>query len=337
MTIRYTDIDPTISGTHDFVIRKRSPTMSHIALVFLALLLIAVAVSIGVDNKPLFIVFMYLVFGVVGWFVLVQTQKNRDLLLATEFQNALFASALGLNNKFCLIIRRDGNIVYLDRSFQDMFPDFIRQSRRSIDVLLELGAVSREESNKIYSAIERGVYEKVVFHIRGKSNAMHHIIMSIEPILRPSGFILLRGREFIENRTASEDFKDSSPLLSKSTITLFSYVMDKMNMGVYMTGPDGMIIYVNPVIEQWLEYKENEIASLNLTLQDIVSNDSKRTDKIDPGDFEGEVMLLKKSGGQMKAFVNQKVIYDDNKKLIGCTALVHSLTEETSSHKKKLW
>ena len=40
----------------------------------------------------------------------IQLQRSRDMVLSTEFQNALFASALGINNKFCLIIKRDGNI-----------------------------------------------------------------------------------------------------------------------------------------------------------------------------------------------------------------------------------
>ena len=117
--------------------------------------------------------------GAVGWYVIVLLQRSRDLVMTTEFQNALFASALGINNKFCLIINRDGNIVYLDRSFQEMFPDFLKQPRRTIDILLEYGRVSGEEGKKIYAVIERGVYGKVVFDIRGSDGMFYKIVMSV--------------------------------------------------------------------------------------------------------------------------------------------------------------
>jgi two-component system, cell cycle sensor histidine kinase and response regulator CckA len=338
MAIRYTDLDIATSGARDFVIRKRSPTLLQLFIIFLSVLLIAISVTLTVADKLALIMIMFVTVASVGWYVIIQIQRSRDMVLATEFQNSLFASALGINNKFCIIIRRDGNIVYLDRSFQDMFPDFLKQSRRSIDILLEQGKVSRPDSEKIYSAIERGVYEKVIFDIRGSGNVYHKIVMSIEPILRPSGFILLRGREFVEARS-NEDLPATtrSALLNKGNITLFSYVMDTMHMGVYMAGPAGNIIHANPVLEQWLEYNDGEITLSNLSLQDIISQGGNRAESIEPENYEGEVTLQKKTGGTMKAFINQKVIRDENNKVMGCTALVHNFVEQGPNVKKKLW
>lgn len=339
MAIRYTDLDLLTNGAQDFVIRKRTPTLVQLFFTFLVVLLLSIGIILKLEDR--FTQAMALIFltGLASWYVIVQMQRNRDLLLATEFQNALFASALGLNNKFCMIIRRNGNIVYLDRMFQDMFPDFLRQPQRSIDVLLQQGRVSRTDSEKIFSAIERGVYEKVVFAIPGAANAPNKLVMSIEPIMRPSGFILLRGREFIEARAAGDPESKFTPtsIMSKPTITLFSYVMDTMNMGVYMAGPSGSLIYVNPVLEQWLAYKEGEMLSGTLSLQDIIHQSGKRAEAIEPDDYEGEIMLHKKTGGTMKAFVNQKIIRDEQNKVIGCTALVHHFVEQSDAKKKKLW
>lgn len=339
MAIRYTDLDLDTSGARDFVIRKRTPTAVQLAMMFAAtLLLIIILVTTVSDGFTLALLLMLLIGGA-GWYVIVTMQHNRDLLMATEFQNALFASALGLHNKFCMIIRRNGNIIYLDRLFQDMFPDFMRQQTRSIDALLEQGKVSRGDSEKIYAAIERGVYEKVIFDIRGGDNRFTKVVMAIEPILRPSGFILLRGREFIETRKASDPSGKAAPsnLMSKSSITLFSHVMDTMNMGVYMAGPGGSLIYANPVLEHWLGYNEGELVASNLSLQDIIHQGGARPDSIEPSDYEGEIMLQKKTGGMMKSFINQKIIRDDNDKVLGCTALVHHFTEQTDAAKKKPW
>jgi two-component system cell cycle sensor histidine kinase/response regulator CckA len=338
MSIRYSDLDNGSNGTRDFVIRKRTPTILQLVIIFLSVLLIATSISIAAQDRIQMLIILFIMIIIVGWYVIVVIQRNRDLVLATEFQNALFASALGLNNKFCMIIKRDGNIVYIDRAFQEIFPDFVKQSRRTIDLLLEQGNVSREDSNKIYAAIEQGVYNKVVFEIRG-SGKRHKMIMAIEPIMRPSGFILLRGREYIETRSEEEFITSgaSPSLMNKSSITLFSHVMDSMNMGVYMTGPNGSMVYVNPVLEQWLGYKEGEISSGNLFLQDIISQGGKRSETIEPDNFEGEVMLQKKTGGLMKSFINQKVIRDEQGKIMGCTALVHNFVEQADDVKKKLW
>lgn len=338
MAIRYTDLDLDTSGARDFVIRKRTPTILQLAVLFSVTLLASVSIVVAVTDKFILTLLLFALIGFAGWYVIVTMQRGRDLLMATEFQNALFASALGLHNKFCMIIRRNGNIIYLDRLFQDMFPDFMRQQTRSIDALLEQGKVSRADSEKIYSAIERGVYEKVIFDIRGGDSRFTKVVMSIEPILRPSGFILLRGREFIETRKATDPAgkASSSNLMSKSSITLFSHVMDTMNMGVYMAGPTGSLIYVNPVLEHWLGYNEGEIGGSNLSLQDIIHQGGSRPDAIEPGDYEGEIMLQKKTGGMMKSFINQKIIRDDNDKILGCTALVHHFSD-TDGAKKKLW
>lgn len=335
MPMRYTDMDLSVNGASDFVVRKRQPTMSQVVSLIFIVFCISITVVVFVADKYLLTAMLLVILGIVGWYIVIQVQRNHDLLLATEFQNALFAAALGLNNKFCIIIRRDGTIVYLDRSFQDIFPDFLRQPRRTLDVLLEQGNVSTEEIEKIYSAIGRGVYEKVIYNIRGANKRYFKIVMSIEPIMRPSGFIMLRGREFVESRSISEQ-NPSNPLISNSTITLFSHVMDTMNMGIYMTDPLGNIIYANPVLEGWLGYDTGEIVSSSLAIGNIMPH-GHDTIRAEPQNIEGEILLAKKTGGHMKAFMNQKVIRDNHEKVMGCTAIVHNFSEHDREIKNKQW
>jgi len=338
MTTRYAELDTSVSGTRDFVVRQRTPTILQLILIFVgtAVASLSVMANANANNQQAMILLLLVLLGSTGWYAILQIQRSRDLVLTTEFQNSLFASALGINNKFCLIIRQNGTIVYLDRSFQDLFPDFLKQPRRTIDVLLEYEKVSREDSDKIFNAIERGVYDKVIFNVRDSKGEFHRLLMSIEPILRPSGFILLRGREYVEHRH-SEGANADTPVLSKSTIALFSYVMDTMDMGVYMSGPTGNIIYVNPILEQWLGFREGEITSSNLSLQDMIYHGGNRVDTIQPDNYEGMVTLQKKAGGLMEGFINQKIIHNDHGKVIGCTALVHSIAETGTDSKKKLW
>jgi two-component system cell cycle sensor histidine kinase/response regulator CckA len=336
MQARYTDIDSSKNGALDFVLRKRKPSVAYILSLFVIVFTMLISVTMMTADRIMLVTLVIATVVATGWYVLLQLQRTHDLLLATEFQNALFASALGINNKFCMIMKHDGNIVYLDRSFQGMFPDFLKQSRRTLDMLMEIGAVSKEDIEKIYAAIGRGVFEKVIFNIKSTSNEMHKIVMSVEPILRPSGFVLLRGREFVEAR-ASAAVKPSDSPVSRSNVTLFSHVLDSMDMGVYMTGPSGVFVYINRILEEWLGFTEGEIFSSNLALNDIIYHNSKSSGGIVPDNFEGELLLQKKNGGFMKVFVNQKVIKDDTGKLLGCTAIVHNYAENSTELKKKLW
>jgi PAS domain S-box-containing protein len=336
MPIRYSDINTT-AGAGDFVVRYRPPTPMHLVALFAFVLIISIGISFAAINRTA--QSFLLIFGIcaTGWYAVVNLQRSRDTVLATEFQNALFASALGINSKFCLITRRDGSIVYIDRSFQEMFPDFSHEPRRTVDTLLDHGNVSHADKERIFSAIERGVYDKAIFNIRAKSGVSYKIVMSVEPILRPSGYILLRGREYVVRSSANDSDTPADNFLEKSTISLFSYVVDSMNMGVYMVGPDGQIVYANPVIEQWLGFRDGEITGSNLSLQDIVAHGKDRPESIKPDNYEGDILLRKKNGTTVSAFINQKIICDNNGKLIGCTAVVHQVSEAASEIKKKLW
>jgi len=339
MALRYTDFRAETRGTQDFVIRHRVPTIWKLIGLFLASMIVTVSVLVSSMDKGPVIFLLCMTIGGLGWYVLLQIQRSRDLVLATEFQNALFASALGINNKFCLIIKREGHIVYMDNSFQQMFPDFAGERTHTIATLVKHGHVAPEDKDRIFAAIDQGVFAKVIFDIRAADKHFHRVVMSVEPIVRPEGFILLRGREFVETRASealAPEFKHN-PLLNKSSITLFSYIMDKMNMGVYMTDPGGSIIYANPTLEQWLSFQEGEVMSGNLSLKDIVYQERSQPGGISPDDFEGEVMLQKKLGGRMKAFINQKVIRSDGDKPLGCVALVHYIVERAKESQKKLW
>src|SRR5579871_1490594 len=103
---RYTDVNTAINGAKDFVIRRHGPTLLQLLVVLAAALFLSLLIIVTVEDKLALAGILFVILGSAGGYVVLQIQRNNDLLLATEFQNALFASALGINNKFCLIIRR---------------------------------------------------------------------------------------------------------------------------------------------------------------------------------------------------------------------------------------
>lgn len=343
MAIRYTDSIANKEAVSDFTPRDRKPTVLTLMLIFIFALALSIVLPLIILDKMALVFWLCLMLTLAGWYVIVEITRSRDLILATEFQNALFASALGFNNKFCLIIKREGSIVYMDNGFQKMFPELVRERNVTIAGMLKHGKVGMVEREKVFSALDHGVYDKIIFDIRSSDNSVTKIVMSLEPIIRPSGFILLRAREFVEQRSREgvpsepKVQNTGNPLLTKSSITLFAYIMDRMNTGVYMTDPTGMIIYANRLVEQWLAYRESEIINTNLTLKEIVHQSSSDQGTISPGNFEGEVTLRKKEGGLINAFINQKVILSDDGKMLGCVALINNIAEKDPTVKKALW
>jgi len=325
---RYFDLRSNASGAAggvpDFAARKRYPAVVTLMMVMVVTLLICILLSLLVQNRTLLVAALFAIIGGAGWYATLAVQRSYDLLLATEFQNALFSSAIGINHKFCLIIKQDGMITYLDRAFQDMFPAFLRQPQRTLDVWLDHSKVTREDREEILASIERGGFSKVIFVVRTGHDEFHKIVMSVEPILRPHGFILLRGREFIEKR--SSEGMDSAfqqfDMLNKSVVTLFSHVVGTMNMGMYMTGPLGNIIYTNSVLDQWLGFADGEIISCGLSLKDIIHPDSG-PHAVAIENREMPIMLQAKHGGKVTSFLSQRVIRDDHGKITGCSALLH--------------
>lgn len=338
MAVRYTDMGIDAIGARDFVARQRTPTIAQIAIIILSAFLIGVSVVVSIHNKLMLITTLFALFAIMGWYIIYHLMRSRDMMLATEFQNALFASAMGLHNKFCIIIKRDGAIIYLDRAFQGFFPEFLNSSSRSVDALLRHGKASKQDSERVLAAIDRGTYDKVIFDLTDTQGLVHRIVLSVEPITRPAGFVMLRGREFVEDRSSRDTSAvggSSASLFSRSSVTLFSHIMESMKMGVYISSPTGSIVYCNPILEEWLSYNEGEVVTRNLTTSHLIPIGRNDNMSAEPVDFEGSVQMEKKIGGFVKAFLNQKIIYNDAGKIMGCTAVVHLFTDEADSSKKK--
>lgn len=334
MTVRFTDIlasgntQPTVDARHDFVVRKHRPMWQTLLMMFASTLPISIMLSILVQNTIIFAEILFVLLSSLGAYVVFVVQRCRDLVLATEFQNALFSSALGHSNKFCLIIKHDSTISYIDRSLQEMFPDFYKEPRRAIDVLLEQGQVSKEERKMVFDAIEKRVRGKVVFDITDSKKQQHRIMMTIEPISRPKGFMLLRGREFVEKRVLGPQVSNvKMPIFNKTNTEMFSYITDSMDVGAYMIDPFGKITYSNLTLEQWLDFDENELVTRELSINDIVSQSGLESYVAELKNFEGEVFLQRKVGGHLRVYLNQKAMYDDQGKIIGYSALLNQIKD----------
>lgn len=179
----------------DFVVRRRFPTVREMAQICLAAIIVVLGVTILVRNETLLGSLLCVVVGTVTLYLGRHIEKQQKVINATEFMNALFSSALCRGQKFCCIVRADGEIVYLDRGFQELFPEYMEQAKRELDLLFSMHDVAAEHRNRLTSLIANSSDGQVAFSAPTGSNRItQSLTVTVEPILRPKGYSLVRGK-----------------------------------------------------------------------------------------------------------------------------------------------
>jgi len=188
-TIRPHDIEK--SG---FIIRKRTPAR-QILRYFVLLLMIIGGVAFLTSYNSLMACAAAVLAGVTLYLIAKQLEKVEKNQRAAEFMNALFSNALSKDYRFCMVARTDGGIIYFNRPFQEIFPAFLAQDKRDMETLLSLYHVSAEHRQTVGAQLIQNVPATLAVIIQsGSEQAPQPLILSMEPIERPRGFVLIRGK-----------------------------------------------------------------------------------------------------------------------------------------------
>lgn len=192
---RATDLGEVLTaGTTGFTTRKRTGVGLFFHFFLLACMVVmgvslllyyqspigsAVAVAIGLS------------FGLIAQ-NLEKLKKGKESL---EFMNALFSSAIGNGYQFACIVKKSGEIVFYNRPFQTVFPAYTAQDTRTLKALLELYNIpdgDRETMRKFMSDNMGGSIATTI-HAKAQTEKTS-ITFNLDPIERPTGFFLLRGK-----------------------------------------------------------------------------------------------------------------------------------------------
>lgn len=194
--IRFSERLTIAAGNSKGFVNRRRTKAEVIYSLFLALIMIVGGVSFLVYQDTLMGCFLTLVISIIMYFTGKKFEKMRNLLRSSEFMNAMLTSVMGAHYQFCMIVQLNGDIVYLDRGFYATFPDFLDQSSVTLEAWLNLYKVSADDRQKILGDIKGGKEEKIVISIaKGGNKVAQDMLLYIEPIPRPEGFVLLRGKD----------------------------------------------------------------------------------------------------------------------------------------------
>jgi two-component system, cell cycle sensor histidine kinase and response regulator CckA len=168
MPLRFVDLDSRKSEHRDFIIRKRSPSLREVFVVCTAIIVAGLCPIYLTQDTVALASLLFTINGAACLYALVNVNRNRELLAVTEFENALFASAMGKGSRFCLIVGKSGAISYSNMAFNELFS--MAKDGSSIEDWLCAGNVSADEKARLHDAIARGGDKRVDLAIDTNAN-----------------------------------------------------------------------------------------------------------------------------------------------------------------------
>ncbi len=194
MSFRFVDLDIRESPHKKFVGRKRTPGLTDQFLICLTIILTAVGIVMLIHNQLALVAILFTMIGLAAVYVTTQTNRNRNLVQATEFENALFTSIMTKGFRFCLIAGKDGAIVYFNPEFLARFPNV--KSGANVREWLAQGNASPADSERVLGSIAKDAEQRFPISINDRDGQKLSLLLSVEPIIgRLSGYVLLRANQ----------------------------------------------------------------------------------------------------------------------------------------------
>lgn len=188
---------------------------------------------------------------------MLTTLRYQDVIMATEFQNVIFASAARINAEFCLIVKRDGTVVYADPGFLKRFSTG-SHGGHGLDVLLESGGLSDEDKKRLLSSVENNIPEKMLFSMLGENLSViveplqvntdllppdRVVKLAVNPLSRPPGYSIVRA---VSNHNLM-------------TSSVNEHYFTSLEAGLYSLSGDGTFKYVNDACSKLLGIHPDEL------------------------------------------------------------------------------
>jgi PAS domain S-box-containing protein len=322
--MRFSEMDTLLPNQYDFVPRERRWHIWQVIVAFaLAIALIFIAAyapffkALGFYSP----VAVVLVITALCLYVVYRKQINLDLVMSTEYQNMLFAQAFRVGSSFAMIVRRDGTILHADESMSTIFPRYHFNESQALETIFGQGVVRTVDRERVMGAIRSATSDHLIFPITDEQGIEKNYILTVDPLPRPSGFCLLRGREYLGQRAGSELLPD---ILRSTSIDKLDHLLTTTHIAHYTTDAYGRLEYVNPALERLCGYEDGEILSTKLALHHLIFSLGEQaiTEEYIPQAHIGKAVLVAKRGQHLHGMVQQSVLRDAQGKLVGATGTV---------------
>jgi PAS domain-containing protein len=243
--VRFTEQAIAQFGVEDFVPRDRSRPIRYLFLAFLCTVIALCVTLFHADSVSDRIIGMFILTIMLMALCLVTIyfrRRGHDLVMATEFQNLLFAGAASVGYGFCLIVRHDGTTVYSNRAVNALFVEFPYHDSQALEGFIETGRLARFDADKITNALAAGERRTCLVRVTTR-DAHQDMVITIEPLVRPQGFFVIRGRPYFEKRTGDTQGSDALSAIPGNTLLT---LLNASAAAHFVCDEFGRILYFNP-------------------------------------------------------------------------------------------
>ncbi|MFM9889395.1 MAG: PAS domain S-box protein [Rickettsiales bacterium] len=294
----------------DFVPREyRRQFVRMIAAFTVCLLALLVVGFIGTIRNsgfsPLLSLFIIIF---ISMYALIRKQRDIDLVVNTEYQNMLFSQGVALGSSFYMFVRMDGTIAYSSDGLRTLFPMLAGGEAQALASVLEHGGILAPDRDRLMKAITTCSADRMVFPIPANNDKKEYVI-TVDPLPRPAGMLLVRGREFRDNRSGTQLLPD---VLRSTTTEKLDHMLARSPVGHYTADGFGQIEYANRAFEELLGYAPGEATERKLTLAEVIHALHGIPYDAEAGLMEtsGDASLRRKQGGQVSVMLFQSLIRD---------------------------
>lgn len=321
--MRFNETEFVSPGQMDFVPRERRSQIWKVVIAFSITIAIIFVLAFAPNTLGGSTISAFVSMGSVGvlcLYIVFRKQQNLDLVMATEYQNMLFAEAVSLGSNFCLFVRRDGTIVYANPGLRKVFPSFAYTDAQALEGVFEQGGVPKADRDRVMGTIYSSSSDRLVFPIR-QNGEVKEYVLTVEPLSRPGGFAVIRGREYRGQRAGMQLLPD---VLRTTSADKLDHLLAASPIGLYVTDHFGRLEYTNPAMEQMLGYHAGELLDARIAVHRLFFQLSGQPipDDYTLSDYTGESLLLKKQGSLLNAKLHQTIIRDADGKILGATGTI---------------
>lgn len=320
--MRFTDNSSDDYNHLEFEPRDTKKGMMQLVGIYALTIALVFGLSINIETVtvPVFSIVVTLLLCGLAFYTVMVRQNNMDQVMATEFQNLIFASAASHGSDFTMFLKVDGTIVYANDGLRAMFPNMNMDDGAALDVLLEEGKVQPQDREKMYSALVSGKGEKLIFSFSNQLGADKQYIVSIQPLRRPPGVFVVRGREYIVSRSADEK---QQQVMQSSTDDNISQMLHAVPFGLYIIDDEGRVEFANAHLEAALGYGVGEMKEKGLRAEHLIYKpEEKAGDPFRPMEYKGELLLQRSNRALVKAQIDQHILTDEYGNISGVSATV---------------
>jgi PAS domain-containing protein len=266
--LRFTEHTIAQFGAEDFIPRDRSRPIRFLFLAFVCTV-IATCVTLfygaTVSDRMVGMFIITIMLMALCLITIYFRRRGHDLVMATEFQNLLFAGAASVGYGFCLIVRHDGSTVYSNRAVNGLFMDFPYHDSQALEGFIEAGKLARFDADKITNALASG--ERRTCLVRATTRDAHQdMVITVEPLPRPQGFYVVRGRPYFEKRSRETGSGDALSAIPGNTLLT---LLEATPNAHFVCDEFGRLLYLNPAFGRLAGYTLDAALERRLTLNDL--------------------------------------------------------------------